>query len=49
MPDLSRINFLFTLKPSEDIKKKDSTPLHDKSSKKTMNRGNVPQHYKGYI
>jgi hypothetical protein len=25
------------------------TPLHDKSSKKTRDRRNVPQHYKGYI
>jgi hypothetical protein len=27
----------------------DSTPLYDKSSKKTRNRRNVPQHCKGYI
>jgi hypothetical protein len=24
------------------------TPLHDENSKKTGNRRNVPQHYKGY-
>jgi hypothetical protein len=30
-------------------KKYDSTPFHDKSSKKTRKRRNVPQHYKGYI
>jgi hypothetical protein len=28
---------------------KDSTPSHDKSSRKTRNRRNVPQHCKGYI
>jgi hypothetical protein len=27
---------------------KDSTPPYDKSSKKSRNRKNVPQNYKGY-
>jgi hypothetical protein len=29
--------------------RQDPTPLYDKSSKRTRNRRNVPQHCKGYI
>jgi hypothetical protein len=52
IPHINRSKDKNQLTISVDAEEKlwqDPIPLHDKSSKRTRTRRNVPQHYKGYI